>query len=208
MLTGIIDYRAGNLQSVVNALKAVGRECRMVSAPEHAEDLEALVFPGQGSFGDSVKNLRATGLWEYVLDWVKNDRPYLGICLGYQLLFEESEEEPGVSGLAAIPGKVTRFPNSDLKIPHMGWNAVEPSDPADPLWKGIPPGSHFYFVHSYYPEPAGTGQSGCTTSYGCRFHSGIVSGNVVAVQFHPEKSQQAGLRLLENFFRRAEVGAC
>ncbi len=206
MLTGIIDYGGGNLRSVVNAVEAIGRPCRLVASPDDTGDLDALIFPGQGSFGDSVKNLKAVGLWEFVTGWVADDRPFLGICLGYQILFDGGEESPGIAGLGVFPGQVVRFREEPgLKIPHMGWNRVVPADPTDPIWAGIPEEAYFYFVHSYYPAPDDPSISGATTYYGLPFASAIIHGNTVATQFHPEKSQALGLRLLGNFFTRAEA---
>ncbi|CAN5210155.1 imidazole glycerol phosphate synthase subunit HisH [soil metagenome] len=205
MLTGIIDYGGGNLRSVTNAVAALGRPWRLVSSPGDTPGLDALIFPGQGSFGDSVRNLQAAGLWDFVAGWVAADRPFLGICLGYQILFDGGEESPGVAGLGVFPGQVVRFQDAPgLKIPHMGWNLVSPTDPTDPLWAGIPADPYFYFVHSYYPAPADPSLAGATTAYGIRFASAIVRGNTVATQFHPEKSQSLGLKLLANFFARAE----
>lgn len=207
MRTGVIDYNAGNLQSVLNALKAVGREAHLVTCPAETADLDAVIFPGQGHFGDCATNLRNAGLWDFVRDWVAADKPFFGICVGYQLLFEGSEESPGIPGLGAFPGQVVRFPQSPgLKVPHMGWNTATVSDPSDPFWQGIPAAPHFYFVHSYFPVPVNPQIAGCNTTYGeTNFASGLVSGNIVATQFHPEKSQSLGLRLLDNFFTRAAL---
>jgi imidazole glycerol phosphate synthase glutamine amidotransferase subunit len=205
MPTGIIDYGGGNLRSVTNALRALGEPCQLVSDPAHTRGLDTLVFPGQGHFGDSARQLRRSGLWDFVHGWVRDDRPFLGICLGYQLLFEGSEESPDVEGLGLVPGRVVRFPpaaETGLKVPHMGWNAAQPRDPGDPLWEGMPAEPYFYFVHSYFPDVADPDLVACTTAYGQRFASGIARGNLVAVQFHPEKSQALGLGLLANFFTR------
>ncbi len=203
-MTGILDYGAGNLQSVFKAVQAVGEPCKFVRTPDDASDIRALLFPGQGHFGDSIRQLKNSGLWDLVVEWVREDRPYFGICLGYQMLFESSEESPGIKGLGLIPGKVVRFPSAPgIKIPHMGWNTVEPTDPSDPLWLGLPEEKHFYFVHSFYPAPTDPQIDGAHTDYtGNRFASAIVKGNAVATQFHPEKSQALGLALLKNFFAR------
>jgi imidazole glycerol-phosphate synthase subunit HisH len=197
---GLVDYGAGNLLSVRNALLACGSDARLVRGPGDLGGIERLVLPGVGSFGDCAANLRGQGLWEPLRDWLAAGRPYLGICLGYQILFQGGEESPGVAGLGVFPGHVPRFaPQPGLKIPHMGWNQVEPADPAHPLWQDIPPGTHFYFVHSYYPAPADDRIIAARCDYGIRFAAAIACGQVWGVQFHPERSQDAGLALLRNF---------
>src|SRR4051812_22080073 len=199
MNLGILDYGGGNLRSVINAFAAIGHQASLVTAPEQLDALDLLVFPGQGAFGDSVRQLTLSGLWTPLQDWLRNERPYLGICLGYQLLFEEGAESPGVRGLAKFAGKVPRFTaGSGLKIPHMGWNTARFSDPAHPAWNGLGDSSAFYFVHSYFPRPEDTALAACVTDYAGNFVSGITAKNLIAVQFHPEKSQQAGLTLLKN----------
>ncbi|MEQ1854532.1 MAG: imidazole glycerol phosphate synthase subunit HisH, partial [Chthoniobacteraceae bacterium] len=141
-------------------------------------------------------------LWQPLKDWLASERPYLGICLGYQLLFESSEEAPGIEGLCVAPGIVRKFtPGTGLKIPHMGWNEVRWHDRAAPITDGLPNPSHLYFVHSYYPDVQDSSLIACTTDYGVDFASGIVKKNLVAVQFHPEKSQATGLKLLDNAVR-------
>ena len=200
MKVGIIDYGAGNLRSVHKAIESLGVSAHLVAEPGQMEDIDALVLPGQGSFGDCVRHLIDQGLREPIREWIVADRPYFGICLGYQVLFASSEESPGVPGLGVFPGEVVRFPVSELKVPHMGWNEIVPVDRADPLWAGLGPQPYFYFVHSFYPRPADDADVACRTSYGVDFASGIRRGQVVATQFHPEKSQDSGLRLLENFF--------
>jgi imidazole glycerol-phosphate synthase subunit HisH len=199
MNLGILDYGGGNLRSVINAFAAIGHQASLVTAPGQFEKLDVLVFPGQGAFGDSVRQLTATGLWEPLQEWLRAERPYLGICLGYQLLFESGAENPGVRGLAKFAGTVPRFPaQPGLKIPHMGWNTARFSNPSHPAWKGLGESSVFYFVHSYFPRPADPALAACLTDYAGEFVSGITAKNLVAVQFHPEKSQQAGLTLLKN----------
>ena len=198
-MIGIIDYGAGNLRSVANAIHALGIEPRLVSSPADFAGLTHLVLPGVGSFGDCMGELDRRGLTGPIRDWVAAGKPYFGICLGYQILFDESVETPGVTGLGIFRGKVRRFVEDGRKIPHMGWNAARPVDPADPLWAGLGDSPYFYFVHSYFPEPADPAIVAMTTDYGDTFASAIRSGAVLATQFHPEKSQQAGLRLLANF---------
>lgn len=196
---GILDYGAGNLRSVVNAFAAIGEEAELVRIPQQFEDLDLLVFPGQGSFGDSVKQLQAAKLWEPLKVWLGQKRPYFGICLGYQLLFEGSEECPGVEGLGVFKGQVRRFAKQEgFKIPHMGWNKVTFTDPNDPAWSKMGGGETFYFVHSFYPQPDEASLVACVTDYVTPFASGVAAENLLAVQFHPEKSQQAGLQLLRN----------
>ncbi len=196
---GVLDYGAGNLRSVVNAFAALGRRAELVVEPEGFERIDLLVFPGQGAFGDSVRILKERGLWQPLKDWLAAERPYLGICLGYQLLFESSEESPGVEGLAVAGGTVRRFAAADgLKIPHMGWNRVQWSQAHAEWWRGLPDPAHLYFVHSYYPELEDASEALCTTDYGVRFAAGMARKNLMAVQFHPEKSQELGLALLRN----------
>ncbi len=203
MKVGIIDYGAGNLRSVANAVQALGIEPRIVSSPGEMEGLTHLILPGVGSFGDCMAELDKRGLTGAIRDWVASNRPYFGICLGYQILFEESVEAPGVSGLGVFRGKVQRFTEDGRKIPHMGWNSADPVNLSDPMWEGLGGEPYFYFVHSYFPVPENENIIAMTTEYGETFASAIRSGAVVATQFHPEKSQQAGLRLLGNFL---EVG--
>ncbi len=199
MNLGILDYGAGNLRSVRNAFLAVDQPATFVSAPEHFDSLDVLVFPGQGAFGDCVRQLQETGLWAPLKQWLAEERPYFGICLGYQLLFESGEENPGVEGLGRFRGEVRRFRDQPgLKVPHMGWNQARFTDATHPAWEGMGEQETFYFVHSYFPEPEDQSLAACVTDYAGDFVSGIASRNLIAVQFHPEKSQQAGLRLLRN----------
>ncbi len=199
MNLGVLDYGAGNLRSVLNAFTAIGYEAKLVTKPEQFGDIDVLVFPGQGAFGDSVRILKETGLWEPLRAWLKAEKPYLGICLGYQLLFESSEECPGVEGLGVAPGRVRKFDASHgLKIPHMGWNKVAWAEDKPVWWKDIPNPAYLYFVHSYYPDVADESLALCHTDYGVPFVAGIAKENLMAVQFHPEKSQEIGLKLLKN----------
>jgi glutamine amidotransferase len=196
---GVLDYGAGNLQSVLNAFATLGREAELVVEPEDFEKTDVLVFPGQGAFGDSVRILKERGLWQPLRQWLEEGRPYVGICLGYQLLFESSEESPGVEGLGVAAGRVRKFPAGEgLKIPHMGWNEVRWSAAHAEWWEGLPNPAHLYFVHSYYPEVTNAEEALCHTEYGVTFAAGIARKNLLAVQFHPEKSQELGLRLLQN----------
>ncbi len=198
--TGIIDYGAGNLLSVHNALKSQNIQARIVSSPDDFAGLERLIFPGVGAFGDSLRHIDQQNLRQPLLEWLEADKPFLGICIGYQVLFESSEEAPGVKGLGFLQGQVVRFQSDEqLKIPHMGWNQVDIIDRSDPLWKGMPDDPYFYFVHSYYPAPEEQSLISASTDYGKSFAAGIRKGNVCAVQFHPERSQELGLRFLKNF---------
>ncbi len=199
MKLGVLDYGAGNLRSVLNAFEAIGAHAHLVTKPEDFACIDVLVFPGQGAFGDSVRILKETGLWEPLRDWLRAEKPYLGICLGYQLLFESSEESPGVEGLGVAKGCVRKFEIANgLKIPHMGWNVAKWEASQSAVWDGLPNPTHIYFVHSYYPEVQDESLALCRTDYGASFISGIAKKNLVAVQFHPEKSQEAGLTLLRN----------
>jgi glutamine amidotransferase len=196
---GIIDYGAGNLRSVANAVHALEVEPRLVAGPEDFIGLTHLILPGVGSFGDCMAELERRGLTAPIRSWIADGKPYLGICLGYQILFDGSVETPGVKGLGIFPGEVVRFPEDGRKIPHMGWNSAEPVDAGDPLWAGLGAAPYFYFVHSYHPVPQDPAIVAMTTDYGGRFASAIRSAAVTGCQFHPEKSQRAGLRLIANF---------
>lgn len=194
---GVIDYGSGNLRSVCKALEAAGSQPRLVTQPSELNGLDAIVVPGVGAFAHCAENLRATGLWDPVRDWALAGRPYLGICLGYQLLFESSDESPGVQGLGVLKGRVVRFPDGELKIPHMGWNSLTRT--AGPLYQGLRGDVSMYFVHSFYPVPENPELVSATAEHGVAFAASVSSGSLHAVQFHPEKSQSAGLALLGNF---------
>lgn len=204
MKPGIIDYGGGNLQSVRNAVRALGHEPVLVKSPDDLAGVSALVFPGQGAFADCMSALHGQGLAVPLCEWLAADRPFFGICIGYQVLFEGGEENPGVPGLGVLRGRVIRFPSEPgLKVPHMGWNTVHPVHPDDPAWAGLGEAPYFYFVHSYYPEPEDAGVIAGTTHYAGRdFAAAVQRGRMIATQFHPEKSQAAGLRLLGNFLGR------
>ena len=199
-LLGLVDYGSGNLRSVQRAIEHAGGECIHVQREADTTACAALVVPGVGSFGDCAGQLRERGLWEVIKSWIGADKPYLGICLGYQLLFDSSEESPGVEGLGVFRGKVVHFPKSSgLKIPHMGWNQLHINKPSDRLMTGLGENPDFYFVHSYYPVPEDDAVITSTCTYGMEFAASVTKGNLSAVQFHPEKSQELGLKMLRNF---------
>lgn len=203
----VIDYGASNLRSVVKALELVAAGKHQISVATTAEQIQAadrIVFPGQGAIRQCMDSLRQRDLIEPLLESMQT-KPFLGLCLGLQSLLEFSEEDGGTKGLGVIPGKVTKFAEGKLdargdryKIPHMGWNSVDQLRP-HPLWKGIPSGERFYFVHSYYVQPDDAAVAAATTSYITEFICAIDRDYLFAVQFHPEKSQRAGLQLLSNF---------
>lgn len=196
---GIIDYGAGNLASVCNSFRAIGTEGKLIRTPQDLEGITHLVLPGVGAFGDCAKALQQQGLGESICDWIAQDKPFLGICIGYQILFESSDETPGACGLGIFKGHVRRFNDTGLKIPHMGWNAVTPLDPTATIWAEMGDTPYFYYVHSYYPVPTDKSLIAAGTEYGDTFAAAIIKGKVIATQFHPEKSQLQGLRLLKNF---------
>jgi glutamine amidotransferase len=194
----IVDYGRGNLGSVEKAFARVSMPAAVTQDPAVVRDAEAVVLPGDGAFHDAMGNLQTLGLLDPLREALADDaRPFLGICLGYQLLFSESEEFGYGKGLDVLAGVVRRFPPG-LKVPHMGWNRVE-HDGTWPLFDGIPSGAHFYFVHSYYPELTEHGLRTATCAYGVTFAAAAGRGSIQATQFHPEKSQRWGLKLLENF---------
>jgi glutamine amidotransferase len=201
-MIAIIDYGMGNLRSVQKALQKAGAEAEIYATPEGLERAEALVLPGVGAFGQGMENLRARGFLPAIHQRVENGTPLLGICLGLQLLFEESEEMGRHKGLGLFPGLVKRFgaaPGGEpLKVPHIGWNQIHPVRPSA-LLEGIPAGSYAYFVHSYYAEPRDESVILATTDYGLDFASVVGRDHIFGLQFHPEKSQAVGLRMLQNF---------
>ena len=206
-MIALVDYGMGNLRSVEKALTRVGADVRIVSDANTVRAAKAIVLPGVGAFGDCLRNLETAGLARPIQEFIASQRPFLGICLGFQALFESSEEAPGVKGLAAFPGDVPRFAaNLDgtdgaghLKVPHMGWNQLRIKKADCPLLKGVADGSYVYFVHSYHCRPENASVVCATTEYGIEFCSMLWVGNVFATQFHPEKSQAVGLLMLENF---------
>jgi glutamine amidotransferase len=197
----LIDYGAGNLSSVANALRSIGVEPVIASSPDALDGATHIILPGVGSFGDCMAQLTDRGLLTPVRDWVVTGKPYLGICLGYQILFDGSEESPGVQGLGIIAGEVRRFQQTPgLKIPHMGWNSAIPRNPESSIWAGLGREPYFYYVHSYFPVPQDVAAIAATTTYGAdTFAAAIKLPNLLACQFHPEKSQDAGIRLIQNF---------
>lgn len=198
----IVDYGAGNLRSVQKAFEHVGVDAAITRDPEEVVAACALVLPGVGAFGSAMEQLERQGLTEALLESIRLGTPFLGVCLGLQVLFECSEEDPEVPGLGIIPGEVRALPPT-VKVPHIGWNQVEACTCSD-LFEGIPAGSAFYFVHGYAAVPRSPGEVLCMTEYqGVRFVSGVEAGNVAGVQFHPEKSSCLGLRFYRNFAQRA-----
>jgi imidazole glycerol-phosphate synthase subunit HisH len=197
----LIDYGASNLRSVHKALRFLNAEVRLVAEPEGMKEARAVVLPGVGAFDDCLGALRKRELLEACREFIGSGRPFLGICVGYQALFEKSEEfNSSAAGLGVFRGTVVRFTEkAGLKIPQIGWNQVEIARSDCPLFRGIPGGSYFYFVHSFFPRPADESIIATRTTYGETFASAIWKGNVFATQFHPEKSQLVGLQLLRNF---------
>ena len=200
MRIAVVDYGMGNLRSVSKALERVAPQAqvRVTAAPEEILSSDRVVVPGQGAMPDCMRQLAASGARDAVVEAARA-RPFLGICIGLQMLFERGEEGD-TPGLGVLGGEVPRFRLTGLKIPHMGWNEVAQSRP-HALWAGIPDSSRFYFVHSYYPAPRDAALTAATAVYGRPFTCAVARDNIFAVQFHPEKSQSAGLQLLSNFVR-------
>lgn len=195
----LVDYGMGNLRSVEKALKAVGADVQLATSPEQIEQANGVVLPGVGAIGDCVCNLTDQKLVPALKKFIASSKPFLGICLGLQALFDESEESGGVKGLGIFPGSVPRFRVQNLKVPHMGWNRLNIVQANCPLLRGVDNESFVYFVHSYFVAPSDRSIVCATTDYGGDFCSMIWRGNVFATQFHPEKSQAIGLKMLENF---------
>jgi imidazole glycerol-phosphate synthase subunit HisH len=197
----LIDYGSGNLRSVHKALLKVGAEVHLARRPEEMADASAVVLPGVGAFDDCINALRKQELLEASREFIKTGRPFLGICVGYQALFDKSEEfDSCAAGLGVFSGNVVRFSKgSGLKIPQIGWNQLDIVNSRCPLYRGIPNGSHVYFVHSFYPQPNDESIVATRTDYGEAFASSVWRDNIFATQFHPEKSQKIGLQLLANF---------
>ena len=207
---GIIDYNMGNLGSVQNACRFLNLNARIISDPDRLADCDALILPGVGAFGDCMKHLQDVGFVRPLQTWLEEDKPFLGICLGLQVLFEGSEENPDVPGLGYLPGRVTKFklPASDFKVPQIGWNQVMSRQEDCPLFRNIEGSSYYYFVHSFYAPVAEDVPVAAVTDYGGEYCSAVCRGRVMAVQFHPEKSQQKGLQMLQNFgaFANEQMG--
>ena len=203
-MIAVVDYGMGNLRSVQKALEKVGYTATVTSNPQQIADAHSVVLPGVGAFKDCIHNLEKLSLIEPILQSIRSGKPFLGICLGLQVLFTESDEFGKTPGLNLITGTVVHFsqkdssPDSRLKIPHMGWNALSFQKNL-PFFNGVEDGSFFYFVHSYYVKPEDKDVIATTTSYGVDFTSSIQKDNIFACQFHPEKSQQVGLQVLKNF---------
>ncbi|MDR1238860.1 MAG: imidazole glycerol phosphate synthase subunit HisH [Treponema sp.] len=204
-MAGVIDYGAGNLGSVMNALRRLSIPARFASGPEElspaASPFERIIFPGDGHFATAMASLEQSGYAAAIRDWIAADRPFLGICIGLQLLFDSSEEAPPVNGkktrgLGLVPGAVRRFPGR--KVPQIGWNQTLPR-PGSKLFQGLPENTFFYYIHSYYAAPDNPAATAAEADYYLRYCSAVERGALAAVQFHPEKSGAAGLRLLENW---------
>jgi glutamine amidotransferase len=198
-MIALIDYGSGNIRSVSKALQREGAEVRLVDSPSGLAEADAVVLPGVGAFGDCVRNIKSRGLWDAMQEWLGSGKPFLGICVGYQLLFDSSEEDANEKGFGFFRGKVRRFSSPGIKIPQIGWNSLALAQPQDPLWRGLPENPYVYFVHSYYPVPEDASIITSQTTYGETFAASAARGRVAAVQFHPEKSQEIGLTILRNF---------
>lgn len=207
-MIGIIDYGMGNLSSVRKSVERLNVPCRFVTRTEEVLESDHLILPGVGAFEDAIRFLTQSGLVEAILEKIKSGTPFLGICLGMQMLFERSFENGEFRGLGLFEGDVVRFSFSEeqregagekLSIPHMGWNQISVDQPNHPFWKGVQPDSHFYFVHSYHVVPRDSAAIAARSFFGYEFCAAVTRENVIGVQFHPEKSQSNGLKLIENF---------
>ncbi len=198
-MIGIIDYGMGNLGSVTNAFAFLSVEAKIVTRPAELAGCQSVILPGVGAFGDCLKNIRKAGFEEPVREWIEAGRPFLGICVGLQALYDDSEESPGVPGLGVLPGTIRRFKaDPEIKVPQIGWNQIQQRQRDCPLFNNLPDEAFVYFVHSYYASDEGDAVAGVTT-YGTDYASVLWRDNLLAVQFHPEKSQKVGLTMLENF---------
>jgi glutamine amidotransferase len=202
-MVAIIDYGAGNLRSVVNALTKLGYEPRITSSANEVLKARAVILPGVGAAADTMENLKALELIGPIRQLITEDRPFFGVCIGLQVLFTATEEGGGHECLAVIPGEVKKLPPG-LKIPQMGWNQVKQKG-AHPVFDGIPDGANFYFVHSYYVDPDDKSIVAGETEYGINFCSAIARGNLIATQFHPEKSGEFGLKIYDNFIKFSQT---
>lgn len=206
IMIGIIDYGMGNLGSVTNAFRFLELDAKIVARKEEMAGCRALILPGVGAFGDCMSHLVAHDFVEPINRWIQSGKPLMGICLGLQALFASSEESPGVEGLGIIPGTVKRFDlPKELKVPQIGWNRMQEVRPDCPMFEGIDDGSFFYLVHSFYVCPADEAIVVGKTEYGIDYCTAVWKDNVFATQFHPEKSQAVGLRMLRNFWAWAET---
>ena len=203
-MIAIIDYGAGNLRSVANAIDRLGYQPRITSQAGELSEAQAVILPGVGAAGDTMESLRTLGLVEPIKQLIADNRPFFGVCIGLQVLFTSTEEGGGHDCLGIIAGRVKKLPDG-LKVPHMGWNQVSQRI-SHPLFEGIPDGANFYFVHSYYGEPEDSSLVAGETEYGITMGSVIARGNLVATQFHPEKSGESGLKMYANFLRHALTG--
>ena len=198
-MIAILDYDAGNVKSVEKALKLLGQEVTVTREREAILKADKVILPGVGAFGDAMEKIRRYGLYEVIHEVTGRGTPFLGICLGLQLLFERSEESPGAEGLGILKGEILRIPDTPgLKVPHMGWNSLEFREDGR-LFEGMQKEPYVYFVHSYYLKAADEGIVTAVTEYGTQIHASVESGNVFACQFHPEKSSDVGIRILKNF---------
>ena len=206
-MIALLDYGSGNLRSVEKALKKVGADVRVTKSAAGINGARGVVLPGVGAFDDCISAMQRQELLAAVREWIRGGKPFLGICVGYQALFDSSEEfNSCAAGLGIFSGKVVRFPQRDgPKVPQIGWNQLEITRPECPLYRGIPNGSYVYFVHSFFPKPTDESIVATRTNYGEAFASSVWKGNVFATQFHPEKSQDVGLSLLKNFVELAET---
>ena len=198
-MVAIIDYDAGNIKSVEKALLHLGEEVIITRDREQILNSDKVILPGVGAFGDAMEKLRSYGIDKVIYEVVERKIPFLGICLGLQLLFEKSDETPGVKGLGILPGEILRIPDKEgIKIPHMGWNSVKIKENAR-IFKDVPQDSYVYFVHSYYLKAGREEDVAATTEYSTLIHASVEHDNVFACQFHPEKSSEIGLKILKNF---------
>lgn len=205
-MIAIIDYGAGNIQSVYKALNFIGCECKITKDKDEIINADGAILPGQGSFGDCINSMKDRGIDNAVKEFIKSGKPFLGICVGLQLLFEKSDESPDTNGLGIFKGTITKIPNGEgLKIPHMGWNSISVLK-SDGIFKNIEDGSYVYFVHSYYLDAEDKTIVSAQTDYGVRIDAAVTRDNVTATQFHPEKSGDIGLLMLKNFAEMCEVG--
>lgn len=199
-MIAIIDYGAGNIQSVYKALKFIGADCKVTSDKDEILNADGAILPGVGSFGDAMDTMTKRGIKDTIIEYTNSGKPFLGICLGLQLLFPESEETPGVKGLDIFKGTITKIPNQNrtLKIPHMGWNNISIKQ-KNGIFKDIEGEPYVYFVHSFYLKAQDKDIVAATTQYGVEIDAAVQKGNIIATQFHPEKSGEVGLKMLKNF---------